>query len=88
MTRPQLGDPHLHFWLTRGVARAMGFSFSDAMQDNRLSAQGYAEMVTACRGCVRVDTCKVWLAEQLSVSPSAPPGCVNSDVLEALARPH
>ena len=26
-----LGDPAMHFWLTRSVARAMGLSLSEAM---------------------------------------------------------
>lgn len=88
MIRTQLGDPHLHFWLTRSVARAMGLNFTDALSDNRVSAQTYADMVTACRACGQVETCKSWLAGQLAISRTAPPGCANSEQLETLARRH
>lgn len=86
--RAQFGDPHLHFWLTRSVARAMGVSLSDAMASDRLSPKAYADLITACRGCVLVETCKGWLAGQTTLAGNAPPGCVNTQVLEGLARPN
>jgi hypothetical protein len=87
-SRQILGDPQLHFWLTRSVARVMGVSLSEAMANDQLSAHDYADLVTECRACSKVESCKAWLAEQLDVKPSAPPGCANSRPLETLARRH
>ncbi len=83
-----LGDPDLHFWLTRSVGRVMGLNFSEEMANDRLTPKAYADMVTECRGCPRVTTCQRWLSEQSDVTYSAPPGCRNSRLLESLARPH
>lgn len=90
MTVPKdsLGDAELHFWLTRSVAKVMGVNLSEAMTSDRLSAQGYADMLTACRGCKRVESCKDWLGKQAGLSTQASPGCVNSALLERLARHH
>lgn len=84
----QLGDPELHFWLTRSVARVMGVNFTEEMARSRLTPQDYARMVTDCRACPRSQSCQLWLAQQLDVTKSAPPGCRNAQCLEALARPH
>lgn len=83
-----LGDPDLHFWLTRSVARVMGVSFSEAMAKDQLSPKDYADLVNECRGCPRATACQQWLAEQADLTRTAPPGCRNSGVLEGLARPH
>ena len=83
-----LGNPELHFWLTRSVARVMGVNLSDAIARDQLTPKGYADLVTECRGCPRVSSCQNWLAEQLDVTRTAPPGCRNSAALEGLARPH
>ena len=83
-----LGDPQVHFWLTRSVGRVMGLNFSEEMANSRLTAQTYADMVTECRGCPLVSSCQSWLSQQPGVAKSAPPGCKNSKVLETLARPN
>ncbi|MFP7672476.1 DUF6455 family protein [Marivita sp. S0852] len=88
MMAQNLGDAELHFWLTRSVARAMGVSLSEAMANDRLTPQDYAGLVTECRGCALVETCKGWLGDQANVAKSAPPGCINAKTLEILARPH
>jgi hypothetical protein len=82
------GDPQLHFWLTRSVARVMGLNFSEEMANERLTPQAYADMVKACSRCPRVTSCQRWLSEQSDVTRNAPPGCRNSKVLEGLARSH
>ncbi len=86
MPHTVLGDPDLHFWLTRSVAKAMGLNLSDAMAENRLNSGEYADMVTACQGCALVETCMGWLGNQTSISPHPPPGCSNSETLIWLAR--
>ena len=83
-----LGDPQLHFWLTRSVARVMGVSFSEEMACSRLTAQEYSDLVTDCRGCPLVESCQEWLSSQNGLARSAPPGCRNKKALETLARPH
>ena len=81
-----LGDPARHFWLTRSVARSLGISLSDAMADNRLSAQGYAEMVTRCRQCTHVSDCEQWLAVHGSGADVPPKACLNAAQLSRLKR--
>ncbi|MCL3881721.1 DUF6455 family protein [Marivita sp. GX14005] len=87
LDRP-MGDPELHFWLTRSVARTMGISLSEAMAAGQLTAQDYAQMVTSCRGCPLVATCQHWLGAQTGGARSAPEGCRNASTLEKLARRH
>mgnify|MGYP001794170096 FL=1 len=84
----QLGDPSLHFWLTRSVGRVMGVNFTEEMANQRLTPKDYADLVTECQGCPLVRSCQGWLSSQLQVTRCAPPGCRNSSVLERLARPH
>ncbi|WP_439121516.1 DUF6455 family protein [Marivita sp.] len=82
------GDPGLHFWLTRSVAKVMGVSLSEEMAHDRLTAQGYAAMVTACRECALVASCQGWLGDQKGFAKTPPPGCVNGDIMQNLARHH
>jgi hypothetical protein len=81
------GNPGLHFWLTRSVAKVMGISLTEAMAENRLSARDYATMVTACRQCALVENCQYWLSAQTALSASPPPGCVNAEILNSLIKP-
>lgn len=76
-----LGDPALHFFLTRGVARAMGLSLTDAMHDGSLTPQGYSAMVTDCRACALTEACEAWLGSQARLAAAPPPGCRNTDAL-------
>lgn len=79
MTVMHLGDPVLHFWMTRSVARVMGFSLSEAMAEGRLSSDGYAKMVTRCRTCQQVPECELWLASvRDGPADIAPMGCLNA----------
>ena len=79
-----LGDPVLHFWLTRSVARSIGLSLTDAMVEGRLTPQGYTEMVTRCRQCPYVAQCEQWLAENGAGAEAVPGTCVNADRLNGL----
>lgn len=88
MTTSLKGDPGLHFWLTRSVAKVMGVSLSEEMARDRLSAQDYASMVSACRQCVLVKSCQCWLGDQKAFAKTPPPGCVNGDIMQNLARLH
>lgn len=82
MTIASLGDPALHFWMTRSVARAMGVSLSEAMAAGRLSSDGYAKMVTRCRTCQQVQNCQIWLANQAGFATTAPNDCLNADAYD------
>ncbi|MDQ2090132.1 DUF6455 family protein [Marimonas arenosa] len=79
-----LGDPAVHFWLTRSVARAMGVNLSQAMATGRISAQDYEEMVTACCGCMHVAGCQAWLATEAVVRSAPFEACAHRTVLERL----
>lgn len=79
-----LGDPSLHFFLTRGVARAMGIGLSDALRTGDLTPDDYAGMVTRCRGCALVETCQAWLARSHGYRDSPPEGCPNESGFMAL----
>ncbi len=86
MAQIALGDIEKHFWLTRSVARCLGLSLTDAMTDGRLSAEGYAELVTRCRASNCDAQCALWLADQQSIKDAAPEFCANADALNALAQ--
>ncbi len=80
----RLGDPSVHFWLTRSVARAMGVNLSEAMAAGRLSVQDYAALVTRCRQCPYVADCTAWLATEAVPQCRAMEGCANSADLARL----
>ena len=79
-----LGDPATHFWLTRSAARAMGVNLSEAMAAGQLTAQGYSEMVTKCRGCGVVEACQNWLATEAVTRCAAYDFCLHKGLLERL----
>ena len=80
-----MGDPGVHFWITRAVGRAMGVNFSEAMAEGRLNPSDYAEMVNTCRACALVGGCQHWLATAGAVqSGRAYEGCPNAALLERL----
>lgn len=83
-----LGDPQVHFWLTRSVARAVGVSLSEAMAENALSAQGYAEMITRCRTCPFVDQCQHWLGTPSARQEGAPEFCMHKSLFDGLRNSH
>ena len=79
----KLGDARRHYWLTKGMARARGVDPSQAMAEGRLSATGYAGMVTACRSCSRPGACKALLDTREALA-TGPAYCVNRDRLTDL----
>lgn len=83
-----LGDPARHFFMTRGVARVMGLSLSEAMNAGELDPRRYADMVTRCRGCALVEACQEWLSSRVSGSATPPPGCCNASELSRLKGMH
>ncbi|MCF3593112.1 DUF6455 family protein [Rhodobacteraceae bacterium LMO-12] len=79
-----LGDPVMHFWLTRSAARAMGINLSEAMAEGKLTAEDYTAMVTNCRQCAFVEECQSWLATSAVQRCEAYKDCRNKAVLERL----
>jgi len=80
-----LGDPTLHFWLTRSVARAMHVNLSEALAQAALSAKTYGDMITRCRTCQNVEDCEMWLAKCGGAAKRAPSFCAHADILNDLA---
>lgn len=85
MTHSPLGNPDRHFYMTRGVARVMNISLTEAIAEGRLSADRYAAMITRCRSCALVEACEDWLAHTPR-SASPPPGCCHAPLLQSLRR--
>lgn len=81
-----IGDPARHFFITRSVARVMGISLTKALQEGQLAPEAYSGMVTRCSGCALVSVCEEWLASQMTVSQTPPPGCCNTSLLYNLAQ--
>lgn len=68
---------------TRGMARVLGYSLTDAVMDGWLSRNELGHLVEACRTCDQTKDCTDWLAH--TVMAEAVPGfCPNSAALVAL----
>lgn len=83
------GDTDFHFWMTRSVGRCIGLNFLQAIDDGRLSREGYLSLVQACQGCEQVKSCQHWLGGQKGCpgQTKAPEFCPNAAKLDAL-KPH
>lgn len=79
-----LGDPSLHFFLTRSVARVMRISLGDALRKGELAPETYSSMVTRCRTCRQVSHCQNWLAQSHTRRDTPPQGCPNALEFSAL----
>jgi hypothetical protein len=82
------GSFDLHFWITRGMARRMGVSLTEAMHEGTLSQAEFAAMITRCRSCPGAEGCKAYLADPSEVPGSAPDWCRNGAVLRQLSTLH
>ncbi len=83
---PVPGDPTLHFFMTRSVARVMGLNLTDGLSTGALGPSEYARMVTDCRACALVEACAEWLSSGETPRRVPPPGCCNGETLLRLAR--
>lgn len=75
-----LGNPALHFELTRLAALNLGACMTTALASGALSGKEHAAMITRCRGCAFAQDCVEALAEG-----RLPEGCANRSVLFRLA---
>lgn len=80
-----LGDPNLHFWLTRSIARAVDVNLFEALVSGDLSVQSYSDLVTQCRKCQHVEKCEAWLAKHGGSAQAVPEHCPNADIINRLA---
>ena len=80
-----LGDPSLHFWMTRSLARSMGVNLSEAMAHGFLTRQAYADMITRCRTCPYAVECVARLTQPQEGVLDVPEECLNMEELSRLA---
>lgn len=81
----QLGDIRTHYWMTAGMARAVGVDLAEARHSGVLSDQGYAALVTSCRSCCYMEECRAWLGTAGDGGAVVPEGCANACVWARLA---
>lgn len=79
-----MGDVHFHYWLTLGMAKAVGVSLTEALHDGRITRAQYADIVTRCRSCTWGGECTAWLARQSEIADSVPERCENHETFKAL----
>ncbi|MEO1640645.1 MAG: DUF6455 family protein [Pseudomonadota bacterium] len=78
-----LGDPREHFWRVIKMAKACEVDLSTALDTGQIDIDGYADMITACRGCTQVEKCDR-LLETLPTRESAPSYCENKELFGEL----
>lgn len=76
-----LGNPALHFELTRRAAANLGVCLTTATASGALGAKAHADMITRCRGCLFAQACMEALAEG-----HVPTECANRSLLVGLTR--
>ena len=77
----------LAWGLTRGMARVLGASLTDAVVDGWLSRAELATLVDTCAACKQTASCTAWLS-QARTQPCVPVFCPNKLALESLAIKH
>ncbi|RFP90099.1 hypothetical protein DZK27_02970 [Rhodobacteraceae bacterium 63075] len=75
-----LGNPALHFELTRLAAATHGVCLASELGAGRLGTKAHSDMITRCRACKIADVCETQLA--LGVVPEH---CPNKQLFEKLA---
>ncbi|WP_375175467.1 DUF6455 family protein [Pseudooceanicola sp.] len=85
---PALGDVTDHLQLVRRMARASGSDLAEAMLEGQLTSADWSQMVTNCRACISVESCRARLAqlEMTSDRANAPNYCENRASFDRLAR--
>lgn len=79
------GEAAQHYWLTQGMARAVGVNLSRAISDGNLTRDHLRVMVVRCRMCGRADKCMDWLGRSGGGADHLPRYCANKRDLESLA---
>jgi hypothetical protein len=85
LSRPARPDPEEWcFWLTRSMARSIGVNLTDALSANRLTSEGYGELVARCASAQCHRECEMWLAHRRADTDTAPQFCRIATELENL----
>lgn len=79
-----MGDIHAHYWLTLGMARAVGVNLTKALQEGQITRDQYADIVTRCRSCQWCEGCTNWLAQQTDIAETVPKTCANYETFKVL----
>ena len=79
-----MGATRTHFWLMLGMAKAVNVNLVEAGATGKITQDGFAGMVTACRTCSNASGCRKLLEreERLTTTPDY---CVNGDIMARLA---
>ena len=85
-----LGPERVHYWRVLRMARVAGAEPARAWDEGRLDRDRWVGAVERCRACPWADGCARWLDRQERradpSNPDVPGGCMNRDLLTALAR--
>lgn len=72
------------WWLTHGMARAVGVDLPRAVTEGWLKRSELAQIVTRCQGCGCSAACTGWLADPTHAA-ALPGYCRNKAAIESLA---
>lgn len=72
-----LGEEIEHYWLVQRMAKATGVDLVQAMDAGVLAQDGWAEIVTRCRGCQWAEGCGRWLDQPVDEERGLPTPCRN-----------
>ncbi|MBY6057374.1 hypothetical protein KUV26_06245 [Leisingera daeponensis] len=75
-----LGNPLYHLRLMARMGQSAGADLSAALAAGDISPEGWAEMITRCRGCAAPNQCAAFLAAR-GHAAGPMPGCRNADAL-------
>lgn len=73
-----------HFWLTQGMARAVGVNLNAALQEGRISRADYAQAIAECCHCAHHQRCLDWLAVNGAGAERQPAFCAIGPMLDGL----
>lgn len=78
------GDATQSYWLTQGMARALGVNLSSGVLEGWLKRSELDSMVLRCQLCGCRARCTQWLAVNGAGATSLPDYCANKAELESL----
>ncbi len=78
-----LGDARAHFWRVIKMSKTSDVDLSTALDEGKINIAAYADMITGCRGCEKVEKCDRLLADAAHLD-QAPEYCVNRETFTQL----
>ncbi len=73
-----------HYWLTQGMARALGVNLCAAIAAGALKRSVLDDLVARCEACKRQAECLPWLGRNAMGAADLPEYCANRQALLAL----